>query len=281
MADNHLEVFGHLHVVDGEVDGVVCESEGRATGEAHDAPGLHAHGIRCFEGAQDIRRIAATREGYEQVARRGEDRELGGEDLVVTRVVGQAGGDSGICAERMCADASKASLPSAVEEVICPMVGVRRAPAISAKEDRGFTGSGIRQARGQELAGSLHGWIANSECRAEVIGWGCHDQCRGEERSGFASAAGVDEGFDAKGEKGHGDRSHGELYRGGEWALGCASDEGADFWKSHGEGDGSQQPETRRNVHDVHAGLWKDPGEDPTEKNGGSEEGWDEGGDAL
>lgn len=59
MADHHLEIFGHLHVVDGEVDSVVCEGNCRAAGEAHDAPGLNAHGIRSFKGAQDIWRIAA------------------------------------------------------------------------------------------------------------------------------------------------------------------------------------------------------------------------------
>lgn len=155
---------------------------------------------------------------------------MGGENLVVTGVVGQAGGDSGVCAEGMGADAPKASLSCAVEEVICPMVGIRRAPAISAKEDRGITGSGMREARGEELAGSFHDWIANSECRAEVIGWGCHNLWRGEERSGFASSACVDEGFDAECEEDHGDRAHSELHRGGEWELGCASDEGADIW---------------------------------------------------
>ena len=138
MANHHLQVLGELHVVDSEVDRVLRQANCFAAVETNNTPGLKSQGIRFFKGANDIGRISAARERDQDVPWRSKNLKLGGEDVFVAGIIGQAGCDCGICTERMSPNPAKPSMACPVKEVICPMIRIGSTAAVSTEKYRGF-----------------------------------------------------------------------------------------------------------------------------------------------
>jgi hypothetical protein len=150
VADDELEVLGDLHVVEPDVDGVVCQRQAPSAGVAEQRPAGHAEGPGGLERPHDVAGVAAAGEDDEQVSRPGQHLQLLGEDGLVGDVVGQAGHDRLVGREGLDPQAAPLGvLGDTEEEVVGEVDGVGGAAAIAADEDLPALGPGAAQRHGQ------------------------------------------------------------------------------------------------------------------------------------
>ena len=101
MSDHHLKVFRDLHVVDWYVNCVAGKLFAFASVKAKNGMSFHPNGICLANYFDDIRRIATSGKDNENIVSVRQGTELIGEDIFVSRIIGQAGIYGNICGQGM------------------------------------------------------------------------------------------------------------------------------------------------------------------------------------
>ena len=109
--------------------------------EAHDRPGLQAKSITRFERAQDVRRVSAAGERHQNIAWGCQHLELPRKNILIARIVRQTHEHRSVGRERMGTNPTTTSLCGSVDQVVRPMVGIRRTAAVSTQKNPSLIGS--------------------------------------------------------------------------------------------------------------------------------------------
>ncbi len=88
MQENHVDVFGLLHVVHGGEDRSSHHAGQFSAIEAAQADRVSANAIRVGDGLEDVGRVAASRDAHHEVTRTEEVFQLLDEDILVGDIVG-------------------------------------------------------------------------------------------------------------------------------------------------------------------------------------------------
>ena len=155
VAHGHVGIFDPAHVGVGNMEMELSEGAEFAAVAAGHGDGFAAHGVGCFDAAEDVGGVARTADGEEHVAGFGEVLELLGEDDVVADIVG-VGRESGqVVVKAEDAELLVAAEAGTFQDIADEVGSGAGAASVAADEDgvAGFTGFGEKGDRFANAAG--------------------------------------------------------------------------------------------------------------------------------